>query len=376
MKTGRRFFLTVLLVASFMAGCQSRLPVRVGFAGELSGTEADLGVPGRNAVVLAVETINARGGIAGRPLEVIYRDDQGTPDGAVQADRELVAAGVVAVIGHMTSSQSIAGLEVTAPAGVVLFSPTSTSARLSGRKDLFFRIVDDNTRDTFYLAQRINDLGIKRLALLYDEDNAAYAAIYAQSVGDEFTRRGGQVVANIGFLGSAQPDDQAILAKLRSAAPDGLVIVASALNSALLVQHARLAQWNIPIFVSDWAYSDIFLHNGGKAIEGVELVTTYDTNFPDPDMREFQHRFKATYGYEPNFAAAQSFEVMLMLAIALEKTGGSAQGLPEALENVRDFKGLIGLLSMGPYGDVRRPLYLLNVQNSRFVTGQVLERLP
>lgn len=121
------------LLTFFQAGCSKPEPILIGFSGQLSGAYADLGIKGRDGVSLAVEKINASGGIYGRPVKLLIRDDKGTPDGARTADRELIDAGVVAIIGHMTSSQAMAAMEVIETAGVVLISPTATTEELTGK---------------------------------------------------------------------------------------------------------------------------------------------------------------------------------------------------------------------------------------------------
>jgi branched-chain amino acid transport system substrate-binding protein len=97
----------------------------------LSGAYADLGIKGRDGVLLAVEKINAADGIAGRPIKLLARDDMGTPEGARVADKELIDAGTVAIIGHMTCRQTIAAMEIIKKAGVMLISPTISIEKLA-----------------------------------------------------------------------------------------------------------------------------------------------------------------------------------------------------------------------------------------------------
>ncbi len=104
-----------------ISGCAGQEVIRVGFSGELTGRNADLGIQGRNGAQLAVETLNANGGVNGQSIELLIRDDLGTHDGAQTADRELIEAKVVAIIGHMTSGQGVAGYPVTEEAGMVIF---------------------------------------------------------------------------------------------------------------------------------------------------------------------------------------------------------------------------------------------------------------
>ena len=138
-----RLILVVLLIVTlgfFANGCMIKRPILIGFAAQLTGIQAELGVQERNGVQMAVETINATGGVAGRKIELVIRDDRGIPEKAQAADRELIKAGVLAIIGHATSAQTQAGLEVTNPAKVVLLGPTVSTLELSGLDDYFFRI--------------------------------------------------------------------------------------------------------------------------------------------------------------------------------------------------------------------------------------------
>ncbi|MBW1797231.1 MAG: ABC transporter substrate-binding protein, partial [Deltaproteobacteria bacterium] len=114
-RSSKPFYFTIILLLvsismAVMWGCENKKPVKVGFVGGLTGRLSYLGTAGRNGVILAVEEINEAGGINGRPVELITRDDGHDPKVAVKVDRELIGEGVVAIIGHMTSSMSMAAL--------------------------------------------------------------------------------------------------------------------------------------------------------------------------------------------------------------------------------------------------------------------------
>lgn len=127
---------TVFVLAVTIVAC-SRNPIPVGFAGPLSGSSSDLGVQGRNGATLAIEEINEAGGIAGRPLELIARDDWNDPDLVPLLNTELVEEGVVATIGHMTSAPSVVAAALGERGRVLHISPTASAPDLSSRDDLF-----------------------------------------------------------------------------------------------------------------------------------------------------------------------------------------------------------------------------------------------
>ncbi len=373
--TSRRLLAVAFVIVSFLVGsCTGREPIRVGFSGEITGRRADLGVAGRNGVQLAVADLNAGGGIAGRPVELLIRDDQGTPEGARAADRELVDAGVVAIIGHMTSGQTVAALSVSAEAGVVLLSATTSTSELSGLDDLFFRVNPDNSSEARGLARRVYlERGLTRLAGIYDTDNDAYTETFWAAFVETYQALGGRVVGEVRFSSGETLDFAPLVEELKTGDPGGVLIIASALDTALIAQHVRLRDWQVPLFGSGWAQTEALLHNGGRAVEGIEMVMNYDLHSRSPDFVDFQTRYRERFGYEPAFAAAQSYEAMMFLAAALEKTGGQAEGLPQALLETRDFEGLTGPVVLNEYGDAIRTLFLITVRDGQFVTLKPVE---
>ncbi|MCX7682261.1 MAG: TIGR01906 family membrane protein [Anaerolineae bacterium] len=362
----------VLLLAS---GCAGRRPIRVGFAGELTGHQSDLGVAGRNGVLLAVETINAGGGIAGRPIELLVRDNYGTREGARAATRELIEAGVVAIIGPMTSTQSEAAIPVAEKAGVVILSPTAATPELSRRDDHFLRLNTPSIGEARLLARHIyQQRGLRRMAGIYDTDNAAYTYSYWRAFADAYRALGGEITDGLGFPSSKRPDFAPLLATLRTGNPEGLLIIASALDTALIAQRARLEGWEIPLFGCYWAYTEVLLYNGGRAVEGMELVVSFDMNSSAPAFQDFCTRYQARFGHPPTFPAALSYETMLVLAAALDKIDGRGtwsaeqrERLRQALLETRDFPGLTGPISLNEYGDTARTQFLVAIRDGQFV---------
>jgi branched-chain amino acid transport system substrate-binding protein len=356
-----------LLLTLLLSSCVVHSPIRVGFVGQLSGRESDLGIAERNGALLAVEEINARQGIAGRRIELIIKDDQGLPEVAQQVDRELVDEGVVAIVGHVTTAQSLAGLAVTKPAGVVMLSPSASSMELSGLDDGFFRACSDNQQDVRMLAAKMLEQGQQSLVIYYDQNNSAYALAYADGVQAAFEAGGGVVLEKVALPADA-PDFSALVMLGRSAEPDAMLVIASAVDTALLIQRARLMDWNPAMYVSDWAYSEALVQTGGQAVEGVQLVAAFDMQMDTIALRNFKQRYQQRFGYEPNFGAMQGYESVILLERALQQTGGRAEGLPDALRSLENEVILGDPITMDAYGDVLRPVYWIQVQNGQLVT--------
>lgn len=372
MRRNKRICLTVgsiMILSALWAGCTLRRPMQIGFAGEITGRRAELGVDGRDGALLAVEALNATGGVAGRPLELVVRDDQGTPEGAQEAARQLIEEDVVAIVGHMTSGQTMAALPVTEAAGVLLFSPTTSTPDLSGRDDHFFRINPTNSLAAQVLARHIvRERGLSRVAVIFDTDNAAYSSSYRDAFVPAVEDAGGQVVGQVSFSSADESDFAPLLAELRAAEPDGLLSIASPFDTALIAQRARIEGWTLPLFASGWAETETLLRNGGAAVEGMEIVMNYDSGSQTPAFLDFATRFEARFGRPPTFAAAQAYETVMVLATGLERTGGRSEGLAQALLDVGTFDGLSGTIRLDPFGDVVRTLFLTTVRDGAFVT--------
>ena len=168
--------ISVLLMVG-LSGCEKKKqPLKIGFAGSLTGRYSDLGVAGRNGATLAVEQINEAGGIHGRLVELIVKDDKNDPEVALQIDKELIEDGVAAIIGHMTSVMSTAVLPLINAVlplinkeKIVMVGPTTTTNELTGLDDYFFRTVSPDFQQMRQLIHYIFDeKKLRTLAVAYD----------------------------------------------------------------------------------------------------------------------------------------------------------------------------------------------------------------
>ncbi len=364
-----------LFLSGALSGCSLNDPISIGFAGELTGKGSDLGVYGRNGAQLAVEAINAEGGIYGRMLKLIVQDDMGTTVGAMSADRKLIEQGVVAIVGHMTSTQTLAGLQVTFPANVLVISPTASTATLGGKPDLFFRMVPVSNAEAKTLAIHvIKEHKIRKFAIVYDATNNSYVEPYQQGFAEVFRVNGGEITSLVGYYSNNKQTDYAqLVEKLQSGGAEGVLIIASSIDTALVAQKIRMAGWQVPLFSSGWGWTQIMLQNGGTAVEGMEQINHFVEDRDYPPLQKFRDDYRRRYGEEATFASVYSYEAVQVLAAALRRTGGKVAGLPEALLQLRDFSGVNGKISFDSCGDVVRPLYLVSVKNRKFVSQGELQ---
>jgi branched-chain amino acid transport system substrate-binding protein len=344
----------------FLQGCAGRKPVPVGFAGRLTGAQSDLGIQIRNGVQLAVEDVNASGGINGRPIELIIRNDEGTPKGAISADRQLIDAGVVAIIGHVLSTETGAALPTINKARIVIISPSASSPKLTELSPYYFQV---NPR----LQSRLPDFaryiyqtrGMKTLAITYDTDNPVFTRSYYDLFSSAYRKLGGKVTGVVAFSFKSKPNFNALVKQLRAGKQDGLLIIASSPDTAIISQQTRLIGWNVALFSSFWADLDVVNTLGGRAVQGMALETSFNVQSKSPKLQNFIRRYRAKYGPATSFESAiGGYETLMLLAEVLKKTNGSKEGLRKALLDIKSFEGLIDTFHFDKNHGAVRPSYV------------------
>lgn len=361
-------FFIVVIIGILFTVIRNKKDIIIGFSAQLTGSQAELGVQQRNGVQLAVEEINKSGGIAGRKISLMIQDDFGNPEGAQLGDNTLIKNGAIAIIGHSTTAQTLEGLKVTEPANVIMIGPTVSTPQLTGLDDNFFRVSPSFSDSVQIFAKHIyEDKKIKSIAVIYDIDNMSYSNAYATILANEFQALGGKITGKVNFSSNDNSDFSYMLHNLNNDKPEGLFIVASDIDTALIAQKIKLKDKNISIFASAWAQTEALISNGGQAVEGIELEQAYNLNDQSSDCIDFKSRYTARFGSEPSFGAAYSYEATLVLAEALKKTNGNKRGLKEALLEVKNVAVIVDNLSFDKFGDIERPWYLTTIRNGKFM---------
>jgi branched-chain amino acid transport system substrate-binding protein len=347
-------------------------PVLIGFVGPLTGRNAAMGIQARNGALLAVELTNSKGGVAGRELELFVKDEGDSPESARAADRELLGVGVVAIVGHVTSSQAMAALPEYEGKQTVLISPTVTTPELTGKKDNFFRILPDNRETARALAKYVwQKMNLDKAFLLADSDNASFAGSFNEAFSELFVKQGGAIQGKVEFSSRAGQDWEQLVRSIEASGAQVVVVSASARDASKLAQAIAAAGSAVRLVCSSWSMTGEALASGGKAMEGAVFSTSYMEDSDNPTFREFATRYERRFGWPPDFAAAFSYEAVQLLVTALGKTQGKREGLDEALLSGGVIRGVVEDFKLDPWGDVERNSYIVSVRDGKFV---ILER--
>ena len=350
-----------------LLGCEPPEPIRIGFVGGTSGRVADLGIAGRDAVLLAVELRNQSGGVAGRKVKLLIKDDQQNPEVARRAVRDLIEQGVVDIVRPMTSTMAIAVVPIANEAKVLLMSPTATTDDLTGLDDYFFRL-NTSARDNASRIARyhVGQNATRRLAATYDLRNKSYTENWLDSFRATYVQGGGEVVKVIGFESGGETTFLQLAQDLLAAPVDGVLIVANSVDTALLCQQIRKLGSRVPIISSEWAATERLVELGGKAVEGVIMAQNFDRNSTAPRYRAFYQAYRDRFHREPGFGGVIAFDAanVVLDALAQRREGRSVK---ETVLAARRFEGVEEPMLFNEFGEVKRRLFITVVRDGQFM---------
>ena len=349
-----------------LTACGPPEPLRIGFIGGLSGQISDLGEAGRDGALMAVEQVNAGGGVNGRKVELVVHDDAQQAEVAVKAMEKMAAARVEVVIGPMTSAMGAAVLPVARERGILLVSPTITARSLSAQDDPLLKVsplIGDITRP---IAQYLYKQGLRRVAIAFDLKNQVFSADWSDRFRRDFIALGGEVVAEVPFSsGDFSSYDQAI-DRIVDARPDVLHFVASAVDAVRLMQMAHHHRLELPVSAASWAATENLIPLGGKLVDGMVLAQFFDRDDQTVLYQSFRESFRTRYRQDPGFAAVAAYDATRATLAALGKRQ-RGQSLKEVLLSAGPYQGLQEQWNFDRFGDAQRRTFVTVVRHGAFV---------
>ncbi len=342
------------LSAILMPGCGSNEPIVIGFIAGTTGRVADLGISGRDAVQMYIEEINSQGGINGRNIRLVVKNDAQDPETAIKGVKELIDIKASVIIGPMTSSMAMAVIPVANEAKVPLISPTVSTDLLSGKDDYFFRISPTTRKNTINsAAYGIKTANMKRMCAIYDENNPFFCKNWLDNFSGYFTSHGGEIIFTIGFDTSKTLSFSQLANQVLGYRPDGILIIANSMDSATLCQQIRKMNKETGIILSDWGGTERLLELGGKAVEGVVVAQAFNRDDKTPAYQDFRKKYFNRFKKEPGFPGVFAWDAAGIAIAALERRNKN-ENLKATLLGMGKFKGLQKEFCFDKFGDVVR----------------------
>ena len=363
--------LPAALVLATACGPAELIPI--GLAGAFTDP---IGKPMVLGARMAVEEINATGGIDGRPLVLIEENDFGEPDSAIIVANRLYTSDAVAVIGHLYSGTTLAAAPVynSGPDPIPAISPSSSAPEVSRAGAYTFRVCPSDLAHGAALARWVRErLGLNRGTVLYLNDE--YGRGVRERFVAEFERRGGEVVAVAPYLGDT-PDVAAYMARMQRDERSQFVVVAGNRSEAEeVLRQMRARGMSLPLLGADGLEG---IEEAGELAEGVYETLAYLPLIDTPANQRFVAAYRARYASEPppNQPAAASYDAVYLLRDVIQRAGTDRRKVRDGIAAVGldgPFEGVTGRIAFDSLGDVpSRDVHVAVVRNGalRLAGGQ------
>jgi branched-chain amino acid transport system substrate-binding protein len=330
-------------------------PIRIGAIHNLTGAFGSIGAPSMAGAMLAVKQLNARGGLLGRPLELLARDGRSDPALVAAATRELVRTPELsAITGLNDTSMVLAAAPIAEKARMVFLTSGATSPLVPLQFPLYYFMTcfGDNTQAAAGAEYAYRTLEAQTAWLLFD-DSTDYTVLLARYFRERYTELGGDIVGEDTYAGGTIDfSDQIARILALPALPDMLYISAGPDDIGRLVKKLREAGVHAPIVGGDGYDTPLLLRVAGAAADNTYFTTHafLDATHGTPAVRQFMADYQAEYGAPPDTAfAALGYDAVMLIANAIERADSAKQkAMPEALEALEAFPGVTGSISFGP----------------------------
>ncbi len=342
-------------------------PIRIGHFASLTGDTATFGRSTDNGIRMQIEEVNDRGGVLGRPLELVTEDDRSVTEEARTAAQKLLQRDpVVALLGEVASSRSLAAAPEAQRARVPMISPASTNPRVTEVGDYVFRACFIDPFQGAVMAKFAGEtLGAKRVAILFDFKQD-YSVGLADFFRKTFQSMGGEIVADERYT-SGDIEFRAQLTKIRATHPDAIFVPGYYTEAGLIAKQARELGITAPLLGGDGWDSTRTLEIGGAAVEGNFFSNHYAADSDSPLVQAFVKKYRAKYGEVPDAMAVLGYDAAGILVDALGRAG-TTEGpkLRDAIAATKDYAGVSGTITMDAQRNARKDAVVIEIKDGGF----------
>ncbi|MEO0079562.1 MAG: ABC transporter substrate-binding protein [candidate division WOR-3 bacterium] len=371
-----RLALIQVVLGMTLVTCGPSNVIKIGLVAPLTGDVKTFGESTRNGAMLAIEEVNAAGGINGKQIKVFISDDKNDPTEASNAGGKLIDMdGVVAIIGSVSSKCSLPLADKCQVANIPMITPTSTNPKVTMTDDgkhksfIFRACFIDPFQGTVAAKFASESLRAKTAAVMFDVGND-YSKGLAEFFKAAFEKLGGTVVA----FESYQKDDtdfSALLTKIKHAAPDVLFIPDYYNKVGLIARQADQLELKAKLLGGDGWDSPEMLAIAGRTIYGGYFTNHYSPDDPRPEVQNWVRKYQAKFGSKPDALATLGYDAALLLIEALRHAPNARPDeIRQALSQIKDFPCVSGRITFDEFGNPIKSAVVLmyTAEGQKFVT--------
>lgn len=341
--------------------------ILVGEFASLTGSTATFGTATHNGIQLAIDQANAAGGINGKQIKLVTLDDRSKSEEATTVVTKLVTSDkVVAVLGEVASTRSIAGAVVCQSNQVPMITPSSTNPAVTQKGDYIFRVCFTDDFQAAVVAKFAQDQGYKKVGTLVDIKND-YSVGFAKVFSEQFKKGGGAIAGEQTYQEGDQ-DFKAQLNALKAGSPDAILVPGYYSEVGTIARQAKEVGLNVPLVGGDGWDSPELIKGAGTALEGAFFGDhNFSAKSTDPAVRKFVDDYKAKHNTEPDALAALGYDAAGLLIQAMKNAKElDGKGIRDALAESKDFAGVTGKISIDSSRNARKSAVIMKVQGATF----------
>lgn len=342
--------------------------VKLGSMFELTGAAAAYGTSMNNAVQMAVEEINAEGGINGQKVEIVEYDTKTDETEAASITTRLgTRDNVSAIIGPATTGSMQAAIPSANQAEVAIMSPTATDDNVLTAEDgsvhpYAWRTSFTNSFQGGALAQFANENLFAEKAVIFSDNSSDYAIGLSETFQNNFD---GEVVSHENFS-EGEPDFSAVLTNISNLNFDVLFVPGYYEEAGPIIKQAREMGINQPILGPDGMGSDILSElAGAENMNEIYYTSHFVVTSDDPEVKEFVTNYEEEFGVEPDMFTGLAYDSVYVIKEAIERSGSiDPVAVNEALADTIDFSGITGTFSFNDKHDPVKTVNVIEIQNN------------
>jgi branched-chain amino acid transport system substrate-binding protein len=338
------------------AAAPAETVVKLGHVAPLTGGIAHLGKDNENGAKMAVDEINAAGGLKvgdkTYKLELVAEDDKADPKEGTIAAQKIVDSGAVAVVGHLNSGTSIPASKIYSDVSVTQISPSATNPKLTdqGFKTTFRVVANDNQQGSVLANYAITEMKAKTIAII--DDRTAYGQGLADVVERVAKEKGVKVVARE-FTNDKASDFSAILTKVRSAKPDVVMYGGMDATAGPMAKQMKQLGIKAPMLAGDGVCSPEFIKLAGDASGILTCSMAGEAVEKLARGEEFKSKYKAKFNTDVQIYSPYSYDAVYVIADAIKRAGKAERAAITAVMPATNYSGVTGTISFDEKGDIK-----------------------
>ncbi len=351
-------FLALMLVAfvavtmCFAAGSSESASseIKIGFIGPLTGDYANYGSLCKQAVEMAIEEQNAKGGINGVTVKLYAEDSEGDPQKALAAMEKLSSSDkVCAIVGSILTGETFSVAERAQQEGIVMITPSASHKDITLTGDYIYRTTPSDGLQGVVAGKYFSQvLGYKKLAVLYAKND--YSQGLYESMSESFEAEGGTIVATETFM-VGDKDFKTQLTKLKNTDAEAIYIPDYTAEMAQILEQASQLKVDKPFLSGDGFLSEEIYTLAGQYTDGVIYTASAQVE-ESSAAKEFKEKYAAKYGIGPDSFATNSYDATNILMSVIAKVGTDRKAIKEGMKEVKDFVGVNGIINFDENGDL------------------------